>query len=234
MSNTINFSVHANPLKDAEGNETFHVRQDTLDTVHREAFIAHLKRHYNHVALQVDSALTLLEDEIPEFLADNHRLRIDGIGTFFLKLGFRERVDEEGNPVKQHFTNPEDITGNDVCVETIGFIPDQSLVDNVRRRAPYFSNSKGRGVVGHSALYTNEQLLARLAEWFQKSDYITVRYMRMYFGLTDHTARKYLKELSEGPHALLEHRKINNTHTYWVRSDRQQLLQQFLSGTSSL
>lgn len=230
MSDTINFSVHANPLKDAEGRETYHVRHDTRDTVHREAFIAHLKLHYNHMALQVDSALTTLEDEIPEFLADNHRLRLDGIGTFFLKLGFRERTDEEGNPVKQHFTNPKDITGNDVCIETIGFIPDQSLIDNVRRRAPYFMNSTGRGVVGHSASYDNEQLRERLAAFFQHEEYLTVRLMRMYFGLTTYMARKWLKELSEGQDALLVHKKINGAHTYWLRNNQNSAESQSESG----
>lgn len=219
MADTIRFSIHTNPKVNEEGKVTYHVRHDAYSTVGLGALIKHLENYNKLMAQQVKMGIDTLEDEIPEFLANNRQLHIDGLGTFFLKLGFRERLDENEKPVKRQFTNPEDITGNDVCIDSIGFIPDQSLVDNVRRRAPYFENCKGRGVVGHSAGYTEEQMRERILQWFTESKYLTVRHMRMFFGLTEYMARKWLKELSEGPEALLQHQCINGTHTYWLRDD---------------
>lgn len=43
MGYNIKFSVHRNPLKDGEGNDTYQVRHETNETVGKASFLRHLK-----------------------------------------------------------------------------------------------------------------------------------------------------------------------------------------------
>ena len=115
MANTIRFSVHRNPQKDEQGRDTYQVRQMTWGTVSKAQLLAHMKRYNVARPELLEMALTVLTNEIVEQLGENRRLHLDGLGTFYLKLGFRERTDEQGNRYKPVFTDPSRITGNDVC-----------------------------------------------------------------------------------------------------------------------
>ena len=46
MGQTIKFSVHRNPLKDADGNDTYQVRHETTFTVGKQFIKDHLERHH--------------------------------------------------------------------------------------------------------------------------------------------------------------------------------------------
>lgn len=64
MSHTIKFSVHRNPMKDADGKDTFQVRHETNYTAMKADFMEHIKQHHSMRPEVMDMALAVLEDEI--------------------------------------------------------------------------------------------------------------------------------------------------------------------------
>lgn len=214
MGYNIKFSVHKNPLKDDQGNETYQVRQETHGTVGKEWLLHHLKTNNLFRPELMESALIVLESEIIEQLTSNLRLHLEGLGSFYLKLGLRKRYDELGNEIKAPYTDPSNITGNDVFIEGIGFTPDKQFLSQLHEHGYHFTNATGKGNVGHSAQYTEEQMKARLDEWFEKEDYITRRQMQFFFGLTKYMASKWLDQLSSTPSPYLSAQKIGKTVIY--------------------
>ena len=141
---TIKFSVHRNPKKDDLGRDTYQVRQDCSDTVDTKEMENGLKTRGLVRRETMETALTVLKDEIIDTLLDNKRLHLDGIGTFSLKIGFRERTDEEGKPMPVSFTDPKDITGNDLAVEGVIFQPDKAFMTSLKEKEAHFENATGR------------------------------------------------------------------------------------------
>ena len=141
MSKTIQFSVHRNPLKDADGKVTFQVRHENFYTARRKDLMHHLQVHNTMNPEVMELALNVLATEIVDFLTDNKRLHLEGIGTFSLKVGFRKRPDEDGNLQKLQFTNAADITGNEVKIDGINFRPDKEFLDLMTAPVGYARNS---------------------------------------------------------------------------------------------
>ena len=104
MAQEIKYSIHRSPLKDADGNDTYQIRQEVGSVLNEKWMTSHLKEHNNLMAKYIEQALLVIEDEIECNLLSNNRLHIEGLGTFYLKLGFREQTDEEGNSIKPRIT----------------------------------------------------------------------------------------------------------------------------------
>ena len=214
MGYNIKFSVHRNPQKDGEGNDTYQVRHETNETVGKAYFLRHLKNCNTFRPELMEAALIVLEREIINQLTDNLRLHLEGLGTFFLKLKFRPRYDEYGNELKLHFTDPAKITGNDVCIDTIGFTPDRQFLKQLNEHGYHFINATGRGRVGHSTDLTEEQVKMRLDEWFNDHEMLTCRQMMYLLGITKYMARKWLDRLTTSPSPYLIPQKIGNVVSY--------------------
>lgn len=208
---TIQFSVHRNPQPDAEGNDTYHVRQETFGTVNKQQLMAHIAHHGMLRPEVLEMAMAVLEREIVEQLLFGHRLHWNGLGTFFLRLGLREDKDADGQPVKPHFTDPSQITGNDVQIEGIGFTPDAEFLSLLDDQDYHFENYMGRGSVGHSTVYNREEMEANVNTLLDQDGFVTRRMLMLHFGLTDHMARKWLTDLSTGDDALLKAEKTGTT-----------------------
>ena len=216
MPHTIKFSVHRDPKPDKDAQTTFHVRQDNYYTASKEDLIESVRHHNAMRAEQMEMALSVLEDEIADFLMDNRRLHIEGLGTFYLKLGFRQQTDDNGQPVKPRFNDPTDITGHDVMIDSIGFRPDQAFMRRLNDGIGFgFENTTGRGNVGHSAHYSDEQFLQRLDSYLQQHGYVTRQRLINDFGLSDYMARKWLQQLTAQPNPRLRMEKMGTTQTYW-------------------
>lgn len=210
MSHTIKFSVHRNPMKDADGKDTFQVRHETNYTAMKADFMEHIKQHHSMRPEVMEMALAVLEDEIREFLLDNKRLHIEGLGTFFLRIGLKPVVDDDGNAQKPRITDPAAINGHDVCIESVGFTPDKAFLSHLGQ-AVGFENVSGRGIVGHSAIYDEQGVRRRLEAYLNDHDYITCSLMQQEFGLTYYMARKWLVSFSEGPKAFLRRSKLGSS-----------------------
>ena len=214
MAKKIYFSVHRNPLPDSEGNTTYQVRNENIRTMETRELLEHLQYHGLARRELMEMALIVLQKEIVEQVTDNKRLHLNGIGTYFLKLSFRERTDDDGNVLKPHFTDPEKITGNDVAIETICFTPDSELMHEVNQSGYYFENINPKGTVGKSAQVDREELKPRLKAYLDEHGSISTREFRQLFGFTRYMAQKMLDQLVAEPEPVIVREKVIKSYIY--------------------
>ena len=194
----INYSVFANPQKDEEGRTTYQVRQDIYGVENTEGVKKYLKEHQVLPPYLLDALIDLVKQQVVYQLFLNHRLHLTGFGTFFLNIGLKPVKDENGKLHKRVITDPAQITGNDVEVTGIGFIPDKEFQEMVTEAPLSFIHSNKRGVVGHTAQYTRKEIIDGLLEWIDGHNFITRRVFQMFWQLTYYSSRTWLKQLSEG------------------------------------
>jgi nucleoid DNA-binding protein len=177
-------------------------------------FLAHLKYHNTYNTIMMQSSLTVLKNEIIEQLRNNNRFRIDGIGTFQMKVGLKTKHDEEGNPIKPHFTDPNKITANDVEVQGVSFTPDPSFVNALKDRIST-RNLNGRGPAGRNKVYTREQIIEFLDNYLKEHHSITRRQMQYALNITEYRAQKWLDELTAEEFSKYYCKKQGTTFVYY-------------------
>ena len=215
MENDIRYSIHRSPIKDADGNDTYQIRQDVSNILNEKWLTKHLKEHNHLMANYIEQALIALEEEIVHQLLDNNRLHIEGLGTFFLKLGFCEQTDENGNTVKPHITDPSSVTSDDICIEGIGFTPDKQFTRRfTSARAVHFTNVEKLGYSKHSNTYTEEEVRTRLNRYLDSHELITRKHFMGLFGFKGYTADKWLKQLTTGPAPMLVRNRIGTSAVF--------------------
>lgn len=213
MASKIKYRIYPNPLPDEKGQTTYQVRHEPDGTMDTKAFLNHLERHNSFDSTAMMSALIVLKNEIVEQLKDNHRFRIDGLGTFQLKVGLKALTDEEGNTVKQSFSNPEAISARNVEVKGISFIPDKSIVDKLKKGVSTV-NEAGRGVVGRSKQYERQEVINILNAYLAEHHFITRTTFRQLLGLTSYAAQKWLDQLTSEEFPKYVMQKEGNAFVY--------------------
>ena len=214
MNNKIKYGIYPNPRPDEDGNTTYQVRHTPEGTMSEKAFLAHLKYHNTYNTTTMQSSLIVLKDEIIEQLKANHRFSIDGLGSFQMKVGLKMKYDEEGNPLKPHYTNPNEITANDVEVQGVSFTPDPSFVKALKEKTST-SNKYGRGVAGRNQPYTREQIVSFLDKYLGEHHSITRRQMERGLNITAYRAQKWLDELTAEQFSKYYSKKQGNTYVYY-------------------
>ena len=214
MSDKIKYGIYPNPKPDEEGNTTYQVHHTPEATMNEKAFLAHLKYHNTYNTTVMQSSLIVLKDEIIEQLKANRRFRIDGLGTLQMKVGLKMKYDEEGNPVKPHYTDPNQITANDVEVQGVSFTPDPSFVKELKENTST-RNKFGRGAAGRNQPYTREQIVTFLDEYLREHHSITRRQMERALNITAYRAQKWLDDLTAEEFSKYYSKKQGNTYVYY-------------------
>ena len=214
MADKINYGVFPNPLPDAEGKTTYQVRHMPNGTMSEKEFLAHLKYHNTCNTTMMLSSLIILKDEIIEQLRENKRFRIDGLGTFQMKVGLATKYDEEGNPVKPHFTDPDKITANDVEVQGVSFTPDPSFIKALKEGIST-RNKYGRGVAGRNHPYQREEIIQFLDKYLKEHHSITRKQMEYELNITAYRAQKWLDSITAEPFSKYYCKKQGTTYVYY-------------------
>ena len=124
------------------------------------------------------------------------------------------QYDEEGNPVKPHFTDPDKITARDVEVQGVSFTPDPSFVSQLKDTTST-QNINGRGVAGPNRPYTREEIIGFLDKYLRENHFITRRQMEQKLGITAYRAQRWLDELTAEPYSHYYAKKQGNTWVYY-------------------
>ena len=212
----IKFSVHANPLKDEDGRTTYHVRQDTWGTMDTKGLEGLLAQHQLQNNFTIGGAVDWLRRQLVLQMNFNRRVHLNGIGTFSLNIGLRPVVDEEGEEHKRIVTDPNEITGNELEVTGINFVPDKELMTAVKSELVYFEHSAPRGFVGRSVDYTEEKMRQSIINWFSEHDYLTRPLFSKMWHLSKYKANKWLESLTTGDNALLVCRRQSGISYYYL------------------
>ena len=214
MADKISYGIFPNPKPDEEGNTTYQVRHMPDGTMSEKDFLAHLKYHNTYNTIMMQSSLTVLKNEIIEQLRNNKRFRIDGVGTFQMKVGLKTKHDEEGNPVKPHYTDPNKIKANDVEVQGVSFTPDPSFVKALKDRVST-RNKYGRGPAGRNKPYTRQQIITFLDNFIKENHSITRKQMQYALNITEYRAQKWLDELTTEDAPRYFCKKQGTTYVYY-------------------
>ena len=214
----IKFSVHANPLKDEDGRTTYHVRQDPLGTMDTKGLEGELALHQLQNSFTLSSAVEWIQKQMIAQMNFNRRVHLNGMGTFSLTIGLKPVVNEDGTKHKRIVTDPKEITGNELEVTGINFVPDKELLERAKSELVYFEHSAPRGSVGHSAEYTEEEMRQSIIAWFAEQDYLTRPLLSKMWHLTEYRAKKWLHFFTTGDNALLLCRKQAGTSFYYLKS----------------
>ncbi len=214
MADKINYGILPNPRPDEEGNTTYQVRHMPDGTMDEKVFLTHLKYHNTYNPIIMQSSLCVLKNEIIEQLRNNKRFRIDGVGTFQMKVGLKTKYDEEGNPIKPHFTDPNKITANDVEVQGVSFTPDPSFTKALKEKTST-RNKYGRGAAGKNQPYTREQIVEFLNNYLKEHHSITRRQMEYALHITAYRAQKWLDELTAEEFSKYYCKKQGTTYVYY-------------------
>lgn len=213
---SIKFSVHRNPKTNPDAPDTYHVRPDSYAIADRAEIVAHLQEHHHLSRVYTEPLLTELPRVIMEQLLENKTVHLQGLGTFSLRLAFRQHKGE--NPdAKPIFTDPADITGNEVLIDGINFRPDKEFLDLMTVRELHFENATGRGNVGHTTQYTIDEVRRYVSDYLTTHDHLTRRQLMQLLGLTKHMAWQWLERLTSEPNALLESEKVGTTFVYKMK-----------------
>ena len=212
----IKYGVYPNPLKDDEGRVTYQVRHVPEGQMNEREFLAHLDYHNTYNSTTMKASLSVLKDEIVEQLKNNHRFRIDGLGTFQMKVGLKQKLDEEGNPVKTAYTDPNQITANDVEVIGVSFRPDRSFIDELKEKTST-TNPFGRGVANKSKHYERQEVVDFMDTYLAERGSITLRELRIGLGINYYSAQSWLEKLVNEEPARYYRRKMGATWVYYLK-----------------
>ena len=131
-----------------------------------------------------------------------------------MKVGLKTKYDEEGNPVKPHYTDPDKITANDVEVQGVSFTPDPSFVQALKVKTST-RNKNGRGPAGRNKPYTREQIVAFLDSYLKERHSITRKQMQFALNITEYRAQKWLDELTAEEFSKYYSKKQGTTYVYY-------------------
>ena len=215
MLNTINYSIHANPLKDDEGRTTFQVRHDILGTLNTQGLVDHLKRHHLLANIPVEAVLEVLREEIVEHLLSNVNLHFDGIGRFSLQLGTKKVKGEDGKLHTKKYLHPDDLTAREVTIDGITFVPDKEMLNSLKNVSRIFVRHKGsyRQKVGRS------KLLTTLSNYCQEHGSFTRNDFQKMFSVSRYRAQQMLDELVNAPYPKYYRVKQGPSYVYRKTGD---------------
>ncbi len=213
----IKFSVHQNPLKDEQGRTTYQVRQDTHGTVTTKMLEEELALHGLQNNFTLDGAVEWLKKVMVSHMNFNRRIHLNGIGTFSLSVGLKPVVDEDGTVHKRIVTDPKDITGNEVEVTGINFVPDKEFLDYAKQELVYFENSAPRGSVGHSEWHEDEKLRQEVIGYLTEHKYLTCPLFMKLWHVTRYRAEQILLQFCEGEDAILVRQQQAHTYFYYLK-----------------
>ncbi len=127
----------------------------------------------------VAAVLSELHDIAVQEFAMGRRFYIPEIGYFSLSMSLEMPEDK---PDKK-------ITGKEVRLRGINFRPEASFLKEVGRNVRHVIRSE---YTSQSRQFDEQKLWARLQAYLQEHRYVTIRIMRMEFGLSRYTAQKWL------------------------------------------
>jgi len=216
MATKIKYGIHRNPLPNEQGNYTYQVRLEPSGTFKLEDFFNKLQTIDKPLSRQVEHVVRLLKEELINQLQDNMRFRLNGIGTFQLKVGFKHQEGGRGRIGKTHFTDPEAITADAVEVTGVSFIPDPSFVRQLKQDMTVESVTEV-GVVGHSAIHSEQEILDFLYKYIKTHGSITRLTLTQEMGLTKYMGQKWLDDLADDPQSPIYKEKKGRTFFYKMK-----------------
>ena len=178
--------------------------QKTLDDLAK--YIQEMGSPYNPSIIK--SVVDILADAAVAWLSNGHTVKIDGLGTFSISLGFD---DKKGNELKD---NSDKMGYRHVKVKSLNFRPDEEIMRKLRVETE-LSRAEGDVVQVTKERYTKEERLVRAINHIEQHGFITLTEYANMNGLSRTVASRELKAFTNDPFCLIKVKGVA-PHKTWV------------------
>lgn len=213
----IEFTVHPTPMKPGDTVQTYHVRHAQSYVVHSRELRRHIASHTMISEGMFEMMLDTLKQEIAEQLLMGKGVHLDGIGRFSLQLGTRKVLDERGRWRAKTYTSPDELTGNEVVVDGISFVPDKEMMMRLDGNSHPFVRDKRE----YKQEISRDQMLQMLTDYCQEHDWFNRRVFQQMFGLSRYKADQMLTDLVNEQNSPFYREKAGQVWIYRKTDNKQ-------------
>lgn len=185
MSNnpfTLDYSVHATPLRPGQSRLSFHVRHEQRHVVHTRELQRKVARDGIMTQGTFVMAIETLKEELACQLLTGHDVHIDGLCRFALQLHTRRPADSYGHA--------DEVTANEVAVGGATFIPDKSMLHGLQSASCSLRRSGS-----YRQVVPRDQLVSVLTDYCRHHGWFTRRTVQVLFALSRYKASLLLATL---------------------------------------
>lgn len=175
------YEFYRNPQSDENEKRKYHPRVITTGRVDTEQLARDIQQSCSLTRSDVKGVLAALADKMTQYLSEGKRVYLEDIGYFKVNLQCNQEV-----------TEVDDKGVGKVSFKSISFRADERLKKAMKRTKIHRSNYKP-----HSMPLTNEEIEAKLTEYFATNPAITRRQFQILCQLLKPTACRIIKCLVE-------------------------------------
>ena len=175
------YEFYRNPQSDEKEQRKYHPRVVTSGRVNTEQLARDIQQECSLTRSDVKAMLAALADKMVEYLSEGKRVYLEDIGYFKVNLQCNQEV-----------TEVDDKGVGKVSFKSISFRADERLKKVMQRTKIHRSNLKP-----HSMPLTDEEIDAKLTEYFATNPVITRRQFQFLCQLLKPTACRIIKRLTE-------------------------------------
>ena len=174
----LKYDVYTITNAEGSGEERKYVRLKQYEAMTAHELEATIQQRCSLTKGDVAAVLSELHDIVVSEFSMGRRVYIPELGYFSLAVNLEMPEDK---PNKK-------ITGKEVRLRGINFRPEAGLLREIDRNIHFVRSQYS----SRSTIFTEEKLWAKLQEYFQKNRYLTIKLMRILFGLSRHMAQKWI------------------------------------------
>lgn len=151
------------------------------------------------------AVIDALVETMKSWMPMGHSMKIDGLGTFSLSLGFKDKdTDEEPKTKYRH-----------ICIKGINFKPDAKLIAALNKQAD-FERAEKDVVVPRKCSYTTSERIEKAQAIIANNGFMTLSDYARATGQCRSAASNDLKRLTTLPDSPIATRG-SGSHKVWVR-----------------
>ena len=198
------------PDMQGEGKRKVYPKMMINRTLNLEDLTEKMKSHHRAFSPSTIEAVVMdLEDMMVEVLSMGYNVKLDGIGTFSLSLGFEDEkpteMQEEGDKMLYR----------KVGVKNVNFKVDPEMLLQLRKETDLEREMSGVKVIKKN-LFSKEERIARALQVIERDGYITLTDYAHINNLSRTAASAELKEITSDVNSPIDWRG-NGSHKVWIK-----------------
>lgn len=198
------------PDMQGEGKRKVYPKMVINRTLNLKDLTEKMKSHHRAFSPSTIEAVVMdLEDMMVEVLSMGYNVKLDGIGTFSLSLGFEDEkpteMQEEGDKMLYR----------KVGVKKVNFKVDPEVLLQLRKETDLEREMSGVKVIKKN-LFSKEERIARALQVIERDGYITLTDYAHINNLSRTAASAELKEITSDANSPIDWRG-NGSHKVWIK-----------------
>lgn len=198
------------PDMQGEGKRKVYPKMVINRTLNLEDLTEKMKSHHRAFSPSTIEAVVMdLEDMMVEVLSMGYNVKLDGIGTFSLSLGF-----EDEKPTEMQ-KEGDKMLYRKVGVKNVNFKVDPEMLLQLRKETDLEREMSGVKVIKKN-LFSKEERIARALQVIERDGYITLTDYAHINNLSRTAASAELKEITSDANFPIDWRG-NGSHKVWIK-----------------